>query len=214
MNLLEKYKHISFDLDGTLVHTVEEYRNYVVNTVIDALGGKKSNTRMINRFWFEPHRDLLIQNEFGVGPKKFWAKFAEVDTPAGRDQHTSPYKDAEPALYTLKRIGKIVSIVTNAPRWIAEMEVKKLNAAPYDFFMAITGSGMKNKPHPESLVHSMQQLKVAPSETLYVGNSNEDAHFAKDAGVNFLFLERNEHIFTMHSYSVGTIHSLSELTKY
>ena len=48
-------------------------------------------------------------------------------------------------------------------------------------------------------------------ETLYVGNSNEDALFAHNVGVDFLYLERRKHEFDMTKYSIAEIHSLDEL---
>ncbi len=116
--MLEKYKHISFDLDGTLVHTMPEYRHKIVPEVVKELGGVIQNKFSIDKFWFESGRD--------------------------------------------------------------EMEIQK-------------------------------KLTIQPNETVYVGNSNEDAYFAKNAGVDFIYLERKEHQFDLRDYAIATIHSLSEL---
>ena len=58
MGIISKYKHISFDLDGTLVHTIPEYRYRVVPETIKQAGGQRSQSRCaIDRFWFEAGRD-------------------------------------------------------------------------------------------------------------------------------------------------------------
>lgn len=209
--MIKKYRHISFDLDGTLVHTVEEYRNKIVPEVVGALGGKIGDHRLINRFWFEGGRDEIIKNEFGLNPDDFWTLFRKTDVPENRNLFTHAYSDAEPAFRKLKESGKIVSIITGSPHYIAEMEIKKLNGAPYDFYLSITDSKFTEKPAPEAMFFVLEKLAVRPEETLYIGNSNEDAYFAKNAGANFLYLERKEHEFDLKDYSIGKVHSLEEV---
>ena len=55
--MLKKYKHIAFDLDGTLVHTVPEYRYKIVPEVVSQLGGTIDSVHSIDKFWFEGGRD-------------------------------------------------------------------------------------------------------------------------------------------------------------
>lgn len=209
--MLDSYKHIAFDLDGTLVHTVPEYRHKVIPQVVSALGGKIKQKHSINKFWFEAGRDAIIKNEFALKPEEFWKLFRKIDSPENRSANTWAYQDAEPALRSIKKQGKIISIITGAPHWIAQMEIKKLNGAPHDFYLSIADSEFVEKPDPKSFLFALKKLNITPQETLYIGNSNEDAHFAKNAGVDFLYLERKEHQFDLKDYAIGTIHSLDEL---
>ncbi|MFH1183117.1 MAG: HAD-IA family hydrolase [Candidatus Moraniibacteriota bacterium] len=208
---LDKYKHISFDLDGTLVHTLEEYRFKVVPKVVKQLGGKIKYKHSVNKFWFEAGRDKTIKEEFNLDPETFWDLFKKIDTPNKRSSHTFAYPDAEPTLRFLKKINKIISIITGARDWIARMEIEKLNGAPYDFYLSLYDSDFNEKPDPAGLKFAMKKTQTNPGETLYVGNSNEDAYFAKNAGVDFLYLCRKEHNFDLRDYSIGKIHSLDEL---
>jgi HAD superfamily hydrolase (TIGR01549 family) len=208
---LEKYKHISFDLDGTLVHTVEEYRNKIVPEVVQKLGGEIKDKKAINRFWFEGNRDETICKEFGLTPPVFWKLFRELDTPEKRSARTFAYPDAEKALRKLKSQGKVISIITGAPQWIAKMEIEKLNGAPCNFFLSLTSSKFGNKPDPAGFLFALEKLKINSQNTLYIGNSNEDASFAQNAGVDFLYLERKEHSFSLSDYSIGEINSLDQL---
>lgn len=214
MDVLERYKHISFDLDGTLVHTTPEYRHRVVPAVVRELGGVVKEKHHIDHFWFEPGRDTTIREYFNLEPERFWKLFHKMDAPEERSLHTRAYDDAEPAIRGLKSSGKIVSIITGSPDWIAQMEIGKLNNAPYDFYLAISYGGFDQKPDPKSFHFVLDKLKTSPKETLYIGNSNEDAYFAKNAGVDFLYLERKEHPFDLKDYAIGTIHSLEEMFEY
>lgn len=211
--MLEKYAHISFDLDGTLVHTLPEYRQKIVRAVVAELGKNAITSEAIDRFWYESGRDAIIQNELGVDPAAFWNLFHAKDTSEARSPHTHPYEDAESCIRRLKKSGKIISIITGAPRWIAEMEIKKLNDAPLDLYFSIHASNFSPKPDPRSFFLVLEKLRATPVETLYIGNSNEDAYFAKNAGVDFIYLERRQHQFDLREQAIATIHSLEELVK-
>jgi HAD superfamily hydrolase (TIGR01549 family) len=208
---LDKYKHISFDLDGTLVHTREEYRQKVINAVVKKLGGKIKSRQSINKFWYEVDRDRTIKEEFRLDPKFFWKIFKKVDIPKNRADHTTAYWDAEPTIRFLNKSGMLVSIITGAREWIAKLEIQKLNGAPYDLFISLYSHHFREKPNPGGLEYALKKLNVSADNTLYIGNSNEDAYFAKNARVDFLYLCRKEHDFDLGDCSIGKIHSLEEL---
>ena len=48
---------------------------------------------------------------------------------------------------------------------------------------------------------------------MYIGNSNEDAYFARNADVDFIYLERQQHEFDSKDWIIKTIHSLEELIR-
>jgi len=209
--IIDRYTHISFDLDGTLVHTVPEYRYGLVPVVVGQLGGSIEEKRHIDQFWFEGDRDTTIRVCFGLEPDAFWDTFRSMDTPEERSRHTRAYDDAERALRKVSEAGKKASILTGAPEWIAKMEIEKLNSAPHDFYLSLTSAGFGQKPDPESFHFALAKLGMAAHETLYVGNSSEDARYAKNAGVDFVYLERKEHEFDPKEYPIATIHSPDEL---
>ena len=209
--MLKKYKHISFDLDGTLVFTNKEYRYEVVPKVVKKLGGLVKNAHLIDRFWFESNRDEIIKNDFNLDPKAFWLVFRDFDEPIKRALLTQSFNDVEKSFKKLKKLDKTISIITGGPNKIAKLELKKLNGAPYDYSFSIEDSQYKEKPNPESFSFILNQLNSTPQETIYIGNSNEDAYYAKNAGVDFIHIERNEHKFDLKEHAVCTIKSLEEL---
>ncbi len=208
--MLKKYKHISFDLDGTLVHTLPEYRHTLVAAIVRELDGVET-PRDIDRFWFEPNRDKTIQDKFRLNPAAFWNLFQAQDTPEKRALHTHAYEEAERTLRKLKGLGKTISIITGAPEWIAAMEIEKLNKAPVDFYCSTHHHKFPDKPDPQSFFFVLSHLGMEPQDTLYIGNSNEDAGLAKNAGVDFVYLERREHQFDLKESAMATIHSLGEI---
>lgn len=208
---MKKYKHVSFDLDGTLVHTLPAYRHRIVPAAVEHLGGKIKRARDIDRFWFEAGRNRIIEDHFGLSANDFWEVFRRLDSPEERAAHTFAYEDAEDCLKKLKEAGKITSIITGAPEKIAWLEKEKLNDAPIDFYFPLDYSRFGEKPDPRGLLFVLEELGVEAAETIYIGNSNEDALFARNAGVDFIYLERRQHEFDSDDWVDRKIHSLSEL---
>lgn len=209
--MLKKYKHIAFDLDGTLVHTTSEYRHQIIPIAVNQLGGKILNEHSIDRFWFESGRNKIIRDEFNIDPKLFWDLFRQIDSPENRSLHTYAYTDSGSCFERLRKMGKIISIITGAPHWIASMEIEKLNGAPHDFYFSINQSDFDDKPSPESLYYVLRQLNVKASDTVYIGNSNEDANFAKNADIDFIYLNRSEYRLNLTDYPIATINNLERL---
>ena len=209
--MIKRYKHISFDLDGTLVYTLPEYRNKVVSGTVKELGGKVKSDNSVNRFWFETGRNRIIKNEFNLDPSVFWPVFRRNDKAEERSRFTNAYQDVESGFKKLKKHNKFISIITGAPDRVADFEIKKLNGVPYDFYLSIFDKGYKEKPDPESFHFVLEKMKIKPRETLYIGNSNEDALYAKNTGADFVHLERGEHILDLKEHSLAVINSLDEL---
>lgn len=209
--MIKKYRHISFDLDGTLVHTTNDYRYALLERVLRDLSGPPPARRDIDAFWFDGGRGETIEERFHVPEKTFWERYVMLDHPQRREAHTSVYPDVEPTLHELKNRGKVLSLITSSPPWIAGMEIAKLNGAPLDHILPTRQGNFAYKPDPESMLYILQKFGLSREETVYVGNSSEDADFSRNAGVDFIYLERQEHNFHGRDTAVATIHSLTEL---
>lgn len=212
--MIDHYKHISFDLDGTLVHTAAVYRHEIIPPLIERLGGTLRSRDAINRFWFEGNRAAIIQEEFGLDPKTFWSAFHEIDVPEARGAHTNAYEDSHRVLGALKELGKTVSIITGASTPLAEIEINKLPREHVDFYTTTWSAGFPHKPEPDSMIHTLEKLGMRPEETIYIGNSDEDAAFAKRAGVDFILIDRSEHVMPPMDPHPKTIASLLELLRH
>lgn len=208
--IIEKYKLIIFDLDGTLVHTTAEYRYFIIPRVLKQLGNnKRINLKVIDKFWFNGNRGETIRDGFGCDAKQFWKMFHKEVKTEERAKYTHVYDDVWITIKKLKNNGKILAVTTGAPKQIANMEVDLLPKEQFEKIISITSTRYKAKPHPESLIGCLKFCKTEAEEAVYIGNSMEDSEYATAASVDFIYLERREHEFIKKS--IVTIHSLHEL---
>lgn len=178
-------KAIVFDLDGTLLDTLddlfsavnaalsayklplrsrEEVRGFVGNGIV------KLMQRAVGR---EDHPDFD-----GI----LWA-FKRHYKAHCADQ-TQAYEGILPLLTTLKARGVKTAVVSNK----ADFAVKLLAKDYFEgLLLEAVGeneeAGIRKKPAPDSLLAVMERLGVTASETLYVGDSEVDIQTAKNAGV-------------------------------
>ncbi len=78
----------------------------------------------------------------------------------------------------------------------------------------VSGAINKRKPHPEIYKKALQALKVAPEETIFVGDTiDADIQGAKTAGMKTIYVERRLQKDVEIACPTQTIKSLNQLPK-
>lgn len=178
------FKAVFFDLDGTLLNTIDDISDAInaamkkntlpehsVNECLGFVGG--GTTRM-----------LQMACPPNIAPELF-ASVVEAYFKAYEDNmynKTRPYADILKVLGELKRMGLKTAIISNkydlAIKAIAE---RYFIDTPFD---AVTGS-LADKPTKPSLdlgVMMCDRLGLSPDEVVFIGDSDVDMIFAKNAG--------------------------------
>ena len=206
------YKAVIFDLDGTLVHTMPEYRYKIVGQTLKDFGIKAYNED-IDSFWFESGRNKIIKNSFGIDPKLFWRRYHHYDDPELRKRLSRAYEDVD-FIHELRMHGIKTGIVTGAPVRVASLEIDIIGKENFDgIVFARQSNGIRPKPDPHGIEECLNHLTVQKDETVYVGNSDEDLMTAKNAQVFDVLLFRGEHKFpeTQSSLTIYSLYELREL---
>jgi len=207
-----KYEAAIFDLDGTLVHSLPEYRYTVVGAVLKELG-VNSHEEDIDRFWFEAGRDDIVTDNFGLSLDDFWSTYRKHDTTELRKRLTRVYDDVD-FIQELKKSGYKTGIVTGAPLHIAKLEIGMLGREHYDaIVVAHRSNGFTPKPNPQGLEECLNLLDVTKDKAIYVGNADEDILTARNAQVFDVLIDRKEHEFPEINPSL-VISSLYELRSF
>ena len=186
MNKMKKnnIKAVIFDLDGTLLNTLED----LTDSVNASLGQFGFPTRKIEevRTFVGNGIHKLIERAVPEGSteneiENVFDAFREHCLVHCQDK-TKPYDGILSMLDTLKQKGYALAIVSNK----ADAAVKKLAADyfPKQITVAIgEKEGVKRKPAPDSVYEALRELGVEKGDAIYVGDSDVDIATAKNAGL-------------------------------
>jgi phosphoglycolate phosphatase len=180
------FKAILFDLDGTLLDTLED----IADSANRVLAGRGLPTHPVDAY----------REAVGQGARQLIVNIlpdADRDTDTIRtclddflggygqnwNKKTKPYAGVRELLDALKTRGIKLAVLSNKP---AEFTVKCVNELlPGWTFDAIIGASddMPNKPDPAGAVEVARRLNIAPEEILFVGDSGIDMRTAVAAGM-------------------------------
>lgn len=178
-----KYKTILFDLDGTLLDTLDDLTGAVNRTL--AKYALPLRTRAEVRACVgNGARRLMELATGGKKPEMFDAMLADykADYAANCRVRTEPYPGITALLETLSARGCRIGIVSNKP----DDAVKALQREffPVNVKIAVgETAGVRRKPAPDTLLVAMQQLGADAGSAVYVGDSEVDIETARNAGI-------------------------------
>ncbi len=181
---MRKYDTVVFDLDGTLLNTLEDLCD-CVNVIME-------------RFGWQAHTLEQIRNFVGNGI----GKLMERSVPEGRDNprfeeafeafreyytghcriKTRPYDGVLELMRTLKENGFHIAIVSNKN----DAAVKELNGI---YFSRFTESaigdreGQQRKPAPDSVYAALEEMGCSRERAVYIGDSEVDYQTAVNSGL-------------------------------
>ena len=179
------FKAVIFDLDGTLLNTLDDLAN-AVNYGLSQNGFPTHETEkykmfvgnctdmMITRALPENKRDGETLDKV----RKLYFEYYNAHT----GEFTRPYDGIPELLNSLKANGLKLAVVSNKIDFMVQLVVKEYFGDVFDF---ITGQadGVKPKPDPSMVFGAMKALDVKPDECVYVGDSGVDAETGKNAGI-------------------------------
>lgn len=184
-----KYEAILFDLDGTLLNTLEDLKDSC-NAALEACGYAPRTLDEVRRF-VGNGVGLLIRRALpeGAGEEE-WARclaLFKAHYQNDLDNKTRPYPGIEQALDALLARGYRIGVVSNK----FDAAVKALCAHHFPRIQVAVGEreGVRKKPAPDSALAAAQALGVQPASALYVGDSEVDIQTARNAGMDCLSVD-------------------------
>lgn len=182
----QRPKAVLFDYDDTLVQTRRcKYR------ALRALGSRYYSLDLteadIDRHWGVAYLELFRSLFGAVEPNLALAidRYEALDA----EFSMSAYPDTLRTLTALADRG-LIGVVTAAGRSIVERQMRQLDFPLARLAVLQTAEDTPHhKPDPrvfEPATAALAQLGVAPSQTVYVGDSLTDFQAARDAGMRFV----------------------------
>lgn len=180
---------VIFDLDGTLLNTLEDLRDSV-NVIMKRYGWETHSLEQIRSFVGNGIGKLMERSvpggrENGQFKEAFLA-FCEYYT--GHCQiKTRPYDGVLDLMRELADNGFRLAIVSNKN----DAAVKELNEIYFSkYTKAAIGDrkGARRKPAPDSVYAALEELGSKKEEAVYIGDSEVDYETAKNSGMDCILV--------------------------
>ncbi len=176
---------IIFDLDGTLLDTIEDLA-FSVNAVL-VEKGLKGHPVDAYRYFVGDGIDALVQRAFPlevINEENIKDLVNAVKTEYSRrwSDHTVPYKGVFELLTFLEKEKIPKAIFSNKPHEYAVLTVEKM--LPDWRFINVLGIGpnMPRKPNPQGALQIAKEMNLDPGNIVYLGDTNTDIQTALAGG--------------------------------
>ena len=179
------------DLDGTMVDTVGDFE-VALRLALADLGWPPVGHDFISRTVGKGSEHLLSRTLAEVGAPaalydQAWARYQHHYL-AINGQHSAVFPGVVEGLQALRARGLRLACLTNKPGSFARPLLASKGLDGY-FEHAFGGDAFEHKkPHPLPLLKACEALGSAPSRTLMVGDSSNDAAAARAAGCPVVLL--------------------------
>jgi phosphoglycolate phosphatase len=208
---------IIFDLDGTLLNTLED----LTDSVNFALGRQGYPLRTISeiRSFVGNGIRLLVERAVPqevVGTDTFEICFKDFNDyyKVHMEDKTAPYEGINEMLRSVKNAGFKTAIVTNKVDYAAQELCNRL----FPEIDLVVGSvdDRPNKPAPDGAFYAIDTLGSVAENTIFVGDADTDILTAKNAGlksIGVLWGFRDREIIEAEGaeYIVETVNDLEKL---
>ena len=211
-------KLLIFDLDGTLIDTLEDLKNAVnyglksgnypekdIEDVRQAIGNGVAVlvSRCIPDGMDNPDYQMAL-SEF----RKYYSKH--------HSDNTKPYPYVRDVLINLKSQGYLLAVATNKLIDISCVLIEKMYPGLFDYVQG-DEPGMERKPAPMMVESLCRRFNVEKKDAFYIGDTNVDMQTAVNSGVDYVLVTygyRTKDELKVQCPNSPTIDSIKELDEY
>jgi HAD superfamily hydrolase (TIGR01662 family) len=185
-----KVAAVIFDLDGTLIDSIDIYFTIVEKALKKLNLPAVSRNRILEAAEREEFRWELVLPQDVLNRKaeiidEVWAVINEI-APQMFADNLKLIQGAGHIVESLSSNGLKIGLVTSTQRQYLETKMQPLKNAGVDtlFEAIITSDDVeKRKPSPDPLIVCAKQLDIKPSSCVYVGDTTTDIKAGKAAGM-------------------------------
>ena len=180
-----KYKLVIFDLDGTILDTLEDLA-ITMNHVLAENSMPVRSDDEIRLFTGNGIRHLVKNSaENGADEsviEKMFSDFNDYYRVHCYD-HTKPYDGMAGCMEELRKNGVRVAVVSNKADYAVQGLCCRFFDGLYDFAVG-EKKDVRRKPYPDSVLHVLEILAVRGEDAVYIGDSEVDIKTAENAGID------------------------------
>ncbi|SIN74804.1 HAD family hydrolase [Halodesulfovibrio marinisediminis] len=181
-----EFSAVIFDLDGTLLYTLEEIA-VATNSALARLGYPEHPVSAYSHFVGNGAKTLALRvlPEDKQCEEEHEALYSVLIEEYGRLLNTiaRPYEGVMEMLAAFVAADKLLAVLSNKPDELTKVAVKKF--LPGVDFAVVQGglSDVPLKPAPDSAIGIAATMKLEPEQIIFVGDSDVDMQTAHNAGM-------------------------------
>ena len=181
--MAHKYQGVLFDLDGTLVDSLELILSSYRHTMSQHLGREMPDEEWLNTMG----KPLKVQlQSFADTPEQLEAMFQTyiAHNEAHHRRLIRSFPRVKETVTALKQAGLKLAVVTSKIRDHALRELRTVELEGLFDGLVSASDVQRPKPDPQPVVLALKSIEVAASEALVVGDSLYDMLSARAANVD------------------------------
>ena len=182
---MREYEAYFFDLDGTLIHTIDLIID-CFHYSLDYAAGLRIPEEEIRKNIGLPLPEQL---------KRHLGDRVDIDYPDVIEKHMAyqlahwrdrvyVYSGMNEVLDCLRSAGKKLAIVTSRRKKTAELYTAELGIRDYFQVLVTPEATTRHKPHPEPALTAMKATGARSSESIFIGDSLFDIRSGQGAGMD------------------------------
>lgn len=184
-----KYKLAIFDLDGTILDTLEDLAD-ATNYALGEHGYPLRTIEEVRRFVGNGIRKLieravpagLTQEEISGVHQTFSAYYQKHCA-----DKTCPYEGIVPLLQRLRAAGCLTAVVSNKADAAVQPLCQQYFENLFDYAVG-ERAGINRKPAPDAVLEVLRRLGVEKIDAVYIGDSEVDIQTAANAGLDSIIV--------------------------
>ena len=183
--MMQKIQAVLFDLDGTLLNTIDG----IALAMNNVLKKHRYPTHSVGEYKKLVGRGVpnLVKNACSatINAEAYAECLRDMDTEYAKSwqQTTRPYDGVLEMLEALKERHLLMAILSNKPNELTIANVKAL--LPFESFFEVRGAlpDVPVKPAPDGALAIAEKCGISPSSWLYLGDTDVDMQTARHAGM-------------------------------
>lgn len=187
--MLQKKDTVIFDLDGTLLNTLEDLKDGV-NVIMERFGWPSHSLEKI-RTYVGNGLEKLMERAIPEGYENPQFKQAFEEFKTYYTEHcqikTKPYDGVVELMQVLAAHGISMAIVSNKN----DSAVKELNEIYFSKYVQVAigeKSGQRRKPAPDAVYAALRELGKEKESAVYIGDSEVDYETATNSELDVILV--------------------------
>ena len=180
-----RYDAILFDMDGTVVDSLQDIAD-AVNHTLRSFGEPERSREEVRRFVGNGAEALIRRVLPPDAEEAYLQRVLAAYLPwyaAHCADRTRPFDGVVPLLRRLRKMGLKTAVISNKPDAAAQGVAEAFFPELFDLTVG-ERPGVRRKPAPDMLQDAAARLGTALPRCLYVGDSEVDVETAKNAGID------------------------------